>query len=220
MDRGATAPGRTNATTGAARAAASRLSRLAGNGERRAHPTRPLARSESHCGAPARRAFGGPGNFHADNGPHNRRVGKHRQLADPWFPLVPFVDRFRRDTSHLTGRAWPAPDGLSAAVDGGMTDVAALDDVDDVLGDIGGAVADALEIFRNEDQLERRKNDAGIAHHVGEQFAENLVAVMVHLVITRQNFLCQLDIAPHYGVQSVAYHLLGDLAHARKVDVR
>ena len=37
------------------------------------------------------------------------------------------------------------------AVDGGVADVLALDDVDDVFGDVGGVVADALEIFGDED---------------------------------------------------------------------
>jgi hypothetical protein len=38
-----------------------------------------------------------------------------------------------------------------AAVDGGVADVLALDDVDDVFGDVGGVVADAFEIFGDED---------------------------------------------------------------------
>jgi len=54
------------------------------------------------------------------------------------------------------------------AVDGGVADVLALDDVDDVLGDVGGVIADAFEIFRHEDKLERGKDHAGIAHHVGK----------------------------------------------------
>src|SRR6266571_4434210 len=87
----------------------------------------------------------------------------------------------------------PSRAGL-AAIDGGVADVLALDEVDDVLGDVGGVVADALEVLGDEDQFERGKDDAGIAHHVGEQFTENLIAVAVHL-------------------------LLGELAHARKIDV-
>src|SRR5258708_24680024 len=70
-----------------------------------------------------------------------------------------------------------------AAVDGGVADVLGLDEVDDVLGYVGGVVADALEVFGDEDQFERGKDDAGIAHHVGEQFKENLVAVVVPPIV-------------------------------------
>ena len=38
-----------------------------------------------------------------------------------------------------------------AAVDRGVADVLALDDVDYVFGDVGGMVADAFQIFGNQD---------------------------------------------------------------------
>jgi hypothetical protein len=46
--------------------------------------------------------------------------------------------------------AAPAGDS-STAVHGWVTDVLALDDVDYVFGDVGGVVADALEVFGDED---------------------------------------------------------------------
>ncbi len=107
-----------------------------------------------------------------------------------------------------------------AAVDGGVADVLALDEVDDVLGDVGGVVADALEVFGDEDQFESGKDHAGIAHHVGKQFAENLVAVVVHAVIGGEDFLREVDVTANDGVESVADHFFGELAHARQVDVR
>jgi len=87
-----------------------------------------------------------------------------------------------------------------AAVDAGVADVLALDDVDDVFGDIGGVVADALEVFGDEDELESGEDNAGIAHHVGEQLAENLVAVVIDLVIGGEDFLRQFDVAADDGV--------------------
>jgi hypothetical protein len=45
-----------------------------------------------------------------------------------------------------------------------VADILALDEVDDVFGDVGGVVADALEIFCDEDQFERGKDDAGVAY--------------------------------------------------------
>jgi len=49
----------------------------------------------------------------------------------------------------------------SAAVDGVVAGVLALDDIDDVFGDVGGVVVDALEVLGDEDQFERGKDDAG-----------------------------------------------------------
>src|SRR5713226_10772263 len=103
------------------------------------------------------------------------------------------------------------------AVDGGVADVLALDQVDDVLSDVGGVVADALEVLGDEDQFERGKDDAGIAHHVGKQFTENLVAVAVHLVVSGEDTLGELNVAANDGVKGVANHLFSKLAHARQI---
>src|SRR5207249_507448 len=98
-------------------------------------------------------------------------------------------------------------------------DVLALDEVDDVFGDVGGVVADALEVLGDEDELERGKDDAGITHHVGKQFTENLVAVVVHLIVGGQDALRELDVAADDGVESVANHFLDEFAHTREIDV-
>src|SRR2546429_6472328 len=68
----------------------------------------------------------------------------------------------------------------SAAIDGGMADVLALDEVDDVFGDVGGVVADALEVLGDEDQFERGKDHAGIAHRSEEHTSE--LQSRLHLV--------------------------------------
>jgi len=100
-----------------------------------------------------------------------------------------------------------------------VANVLALNNVDDVLGDIGGVVADALEVFGDEDELEGGIDDAGIPHHVGEQFAEDLVAVVVYLIIGGEDFLREVDVAADDGVESVADHFFGKLAHTREIDV-
>jgi hypothetical protein len=107
----------------------------------------------------------------------------------------------------------------SAAIDGRVADVLALNNIDDVLGDVGGVVADAFEVFGNQDKFERRENDAGIAHHVGEQFAENLIAVLIDLIVAGHDFLREFDVAADDGVQRIAHLLLDDLGHAGKIDV-
>jgi hypothetical protein len=106
-----------------------------------------------------------------------------------------------------------------AAINRGVADVLALDDIDNVFGDVGGVVADAFEIFGDQDQFEGGKDDAGIAHHVGEEFAEDLIAVVIHLIIGGQDFLGEVNVAADYSVESVADHFFGELAHAREVDV-
>src|ERR1700674_1635405 len=122
----------------------------------------------------------------------------------------------------LRGSIWQAlpTNRTLPPVDGGVADVLALDEVDDVLGDVGGVVADALEVFGNEDQFERGKDDTGIAHHVGEQFTENLVAVAVDLIVGGEDTLGEFDVAADDGIEGAANHLLDEIAHARQIDVR
>ena len=107
-----------------------------------------------------------------------------------------------------------------AAVYAGVADVLALDDVNDVFGDVGGVVADAFEVFGDEDELEGREDDAGVAHHVGEELAKDLVAEVIDLIVRSENFLGEIDVAANHGVEGVSDHFLGKLAHARKIDVR
>ena len=46
-----------------------------------------------------------------------------------------------------------------------MTDILTRNDKKDVLGDIGGVIADALEVPGDEHQLERRRNRSRIMRH-------------------------------------------------------
>jgi hypothetical protein len=101
-----------------------------------------------------------------------------------------------------------------------VADVLALDNVDDVLGDVGGVIADAFEIFGNEDEFERGEDHAGIAHHVGKEFAENLVAVLIDLIVAGHDFLGEFNVAANDGIQRIANLLLHDFGHAGQIDVR
>jgi hypothetical protein len=101
-----------------------------------------------------------------------------------------------------------------------VADVLALNDVNHVFGYVRGVIADALEILGYQNQFEGGEDDAGIAHHVREELAEDLVAVVVHGIIHGQNFLCELDVAADYRVERVSYHFFGDFAHAGEIDVR
>src|SRR5690348_2717010 len=107
-----------------------------------------------------------------------------------------------------------------AAVEGGVADVAAGDEVDDVFGDVGGVVADAFEIFGDHDEFEGREDDGGIFHHVGEQLAKELIAKAIDLVVTLEDGLREFLVAADKRVEAIADHGFGEFAHARKIDVR
>jgi hypothetical protein len=109
---------------------------------------------------------------------------------------------------------------LLAAIEGGVADVAAGDEVDYIFGDIGGVVSDAFEVFCDENELEGCEDDGGIFHHVGEQFAEKLIAKAIDLIVTLQHAAGEIDIAANKRVQAIANHSFGELAHPRKVDIR
>ncbi len=100
-----------------------------------------------------------------------------------------------------------------------MANVAAGNEIDDVLRNVGGVVADAFEIFCHQDQLKRGEHHRGIFHHVGEQFAEELIAQPVHLVIPLQDTLRQIEISTYQRVQAVANHSFGEFTHAGQIHV-
>src|SRR6266550_5028299 len=104
-------------------------------------------------------------------------------------------------------------------VGGRMANVASGDHVDHVFGDVGGVVSDAFQVLGHQDQLEGGVHDRRIAHHIGQQFAENLVAELVDLIVAGQHGARQVDIAAHQRIEAVAHHLFCQLAHARQIDV-
>src|SRR5262249_7429108 len=54
-----------------------------------------------------------------------------------------------------------------------MSDVARVDDEDDVLGNVRGVVSDALEVSRNENEVDTGLDRLWIAEHVGQQFPKD-----------------------------------------------
>src|SRR5690606_32928937 len=62
-----------------------------------------------------------------------------------------------------------------------MPHVAGRDHEDHVLRDVGGVVADALEVARNQHQVERRLDGLALAGHVFEQRLEDLRLQLVQL---------------------------------------
>ena len=82
--------------------------------------------------------------------------------------------------------------GLSATIDLDRLDrvvahVGALDDVDDLLGQVLRVVADALDRLGDEHQVDARRDRARVFHHVGDQLAHQAVELLVDLVVLLQH---------------------------------
>src|SRR5215472_3603280 len=112
-----------------------------------------------------------------------------------------------------------ASGGLSP-VERRMTYVASRDKIDHVLGNVGGVIPDPFQVLRDQHEFEGGKYHRRVFHHVSEQFTKHLVAQAVHLIVALKHTLRQFLIAPNQGIQAVADHAIGQVAHARKVYVR
>src|SRR6185437_5292755 len=110
-------------------------------------------------------------------------------------------------------------EGSLPTVGSQVADVAASDHINYIFRDIRRVVADALQILGDQDELEGRKDDCGIFHHVGEEFAENLIAEMIDFVVANEDRFRKISIAMDQGIQAVANHAFGKLAHARQIDI-
>src|SRR5262249_11531467 len=64
----------------------------------------------------------------------------------------------------------------------------AVDEIVDVLGDVGGMVADALEVLGAEQEMRAQPDGARILHHVGKELAEDRVVERIELLIAAPYF--------------------------------
>ena len=82
-----------------------------------------------------------------------------------------------------------------------MADVAAGYEIDYVFGDVGGVVADALEVARHENQIERRLDRARILEHERQQLTKDLGLQRVQAVVGIEHRLRQGGVAEMGFVQ-------------------
>ncbi len=73
-----------------------------------------------------------------------------------------------------------------------MPDVAAFDVVDDIFGDVGGMVGDALEIARYEQQVKGPRDRLRILDHEGEELRVQLSPTGISAVYQCES--CETDI--------------------------
>ena len=85
-----------------------------------------------------------------------------------------------------------------------------------MLGDIGGVIADALEIARHEQQLRGAGDGRGVLDHERDEIAEDRVVERIDLGIALDHFLGQRGIARGIGGQHVADHAAGHFGHRRQ----
>ena len=91
-------------------------------------------------------------------------------------------------------------------------------EVDDSLGDVGGAITDAFQVVRDPDEPGGALDVARVLVHKRQQLAEDLIVELVDLVIGVPNDSRQVVVALVQGGQAVAQHADGDVGHARDVD--
>ena len=90
--------------------------------------------------------------------------------------------------------------------------VLAADQEPDVLGDVGGVVADALDVLGHEQQVGAAGDAARVFHHVGQQLAEQRGVGGVELGVAGADGLGGLDVVVAVGHQHVAQLLDGQPA--------
>ena len=81
--------------------------------------------------------------------------------------------------------------------------------IDDVLGDIGGVVADAFQMARDEKQRHRPGSRADVLGHViVDQLILDEIAQFVRFRVRAHDLLGQGNVAFHECVDGVPYHVL------------
>src|SRR5437762_7214715 len=87
-----------------------------------------------------------------------------------------------------------------------MADVKSADPEDDVFGNVGSVVGDALEVTRGENELHAAAHQLGLLSHVLEQLLENAVAVLTHDIVAFENLRGHLEVPENQGAKTLADH--------------
>src|ERR1039457_3695719 len=125
-----------------------------------------------------------------------------------------FLGHSRRGNKHHSAcRTTLAGHAEVGFVFGVVTDVDALHEEDHVFGDVGGVVADALQVAGHEDQVDGGWNDGGIPLHDGQELGVNGVAQVVYLVVGEEHAASHFGIAVDEGVQAFQQHGLHQRGH-------
>src|ERR1700688_503562 len=87
----------------------------------------------------------------------------------------------------------------------------------DVFGDVGGMVGDALEGSRGENELHARTDQCCLLGHGREQILEDAIAVLVHHVVAFEDLRGHFDVAKDERAEALADHRANGPSHRGKL---
>ena len=92
-----------------------------------------------------------------------------------------------------------------------MANVLALDDEDDLFGDVLGVIAHALDRLGQEQQIQAGRDGARVFHHVGDEFAQEAVVLAVDVVVGLDDGHRHLRVQPRERVERAAQQCGGQI---------
>jgi hypothetical protein len=98
--------------------------------------------------------------------------------------------------------------------------VGAAHDVDDLLGDVLGVVADALDGLGDPDDLQRGGDGARVFHHEGDELAQDAAELGVDQRILADDALGLVGIEARHGVEGPPQLRHGQVAGAAHLGLR
>src|SRR5205823_773649 len=105
------------------------------------------------------------------------------------------------------GRALALAQLALHVVERGVADVLAVHHVDDVLADVPGVIADALEGAHHPHDVERAADRARILHHEGDALALDGLVLLVHHAVLARHAQRRLHVQAREGIERIVHHL-------------
>src|SRR5690348_15504782 len=94
-----------------------------------------------------------------------------------------------------------------------MTHIEAADPENDVFGNVGGMIGDALKMSGGQDELHPRTHESGLLGHSFQQLIEDSVSILIHDIVTLKDLPSQFYIAKDKGAKALADHGLNGRCH-------
>ncbi len=99
-----------------------------------------------------------------------------------------------------------------------VADVGSANPEDDVFGDVGGVVADALQIARDDERVERLRSQLGLFLDERAERVEGGVVHLVDLIVEQEDGLGEFGVGFDEGLQRFAHHRRGERGELGDVD--
>src|SRR5215469_7116107 len=92
-------------------------------------------------------------------------------------------------------------------IEGGVADVLAVHHVDDVLADVLGVIADALERAHHPHDIQRAANGARVFHHESDALTLDRFVLLVHQTVLARDAQRGFHIHARKGIEGIVHHL-------------